>query len=379
MSNSKVNIELLRAYSEINLSNLEHNLGQLQEQLPAMCKVIAVVKADAYGHGAVQVSRHLQRLGIEHFAVASIDEAIELRINQIEGEILVLGYTPIGRREDLIYYHITQALIDESYAEKISKGKGRLRVHIKLDTGMNRLGLRATNLDALMAIYRKENLEITGTFSHLSRADSLCDEDKSFTEYQIKTFYEIIGSLKKNHIEVGKTHLQSSYGIINYPQIKCDLASPGILLYGVSSNPEENIAERLDVRPVLSLRAKVGSIKHVDKGETVGYGNHFKVEKESVIAIVTIGYADGYPRYLSKRGCKVLIRGREVPIIGNVCMDQMIVDVTSLNDIKVGSQVTLIGKDEEAYLSVNQISLLTNTINNETLTGIGQRVKKVYI
>ncbi len=376
---NKLNVKDLRAYSEINLLNLKHNLSQIEKMLQDKCKVMAVVKADAYGHGSITVSKYLQDLGVEHFGVASIDEAIELRQNNIQGEILVLGYTPISRRKDLINYNITQTVVDEIYASELCNGREKVKVHIKLDTGMNRAGEKIEKLDKLIDIYTKQNLEITGTFSHLSRADSLLEEDMKFTEKQIDNFNKTIEILKSKGIDVGKTHLQSSYGIINYNNVNCDLARPGIILYGVSSDPDDGIIEKLSLRPVLSIKTRVGLVKNVNKLETVGYGNNFKAEQDCKIAVVTIGYADGYPRSLSKKNCKVLINGKKVPVIGNVCMDQMMVDATSIEGISPGDIVTLVGGDDKSYLSIDQISRLTNTINNETLAGIGKRVTKVYI
>ena len=380
MNNFKnINKNNLRAYREINLSNIEHNLFKIQSILSDGCKIMGVIKADAYGHGAIEVATHLESLGVEHFAVASLDEAIELRNANINGEILVLGYTPINRKKDLIYYDISQTIVDFSYAYMLCESDGQVKVHIKLDTGMNRLGTKKEDIEELINIYNGNKLKIMGTFSHLSRADSLLEEDIEFTKKQINRFYDIIDLLEKNNINLGKIHLQSSYGITNYRDLRCDLVRPGIILYGVSSSPCDNSIEYLNLEPALSLKSKVGLVKDIKKNETVGYGNNFTASKDSKIAIVTIGYADGYPRGLSKRNFKVLINGKEASVIGNICMDQMLVDVSHIDNINMGDTVTLIGKDGDKSISIDKISELTNTINNETLTGIGQRVCKVYI
>ena len=196
MKNMDINYEDLRLYREISLSNLEHNLRQIEGLIDDNCKVMAIVKADAYGHGAVEVSRYLQVLGIRNFAVASIDEAIELRKANIDGEILVLGYTPISRKSDLINFNITQTIIDYDYANKICETKGKIKVHIKIDTGMNRLGENCKEIENLISIYKNNNLQIEGTFSHLSRADSLLKEDVEFTNKQIEGFYTTIIKLE---------------------------------------------------------------------------------------------------------------------------------------------------------------------------------------
>ena len=378
-STENINYEDLRAYREINLLNLKHNLHQIESLLNDNCKVMAVVKADAYGHGAVEVSKYLQNLGIIHFAVACIDEAIELRKSGIVGEILVLGYTPISRKKDLIYYNISQTIVDIDYAKELCKNEGILDVHIKLDTGMNRLGTKIEDIDELIEIYKNENLNIKGTFSHLSRADSLLEEDIKFTNNQVNKFYKIIDILKKSNIDVGKIHLQSSYGIKNYKNLKCDLVRPGILLYGVSSIPYDKTINELNLKPVLSLKAKIASVKFIHKSETVGYGNNFTSNKDMKIAVATIGYADGYPRILSRYDFNVLISGHIAKIIGNICMDQMILDVSNIDSIKIGDIITLVGEDKGEYIPIDEISKITNTINNETLTSIGKRVSKIYI
>lgn len=369
----------LRAYREINLSNLEHNLHQIKSLLNNDCKIMAVVKADAYAHGAVEVSSYLQSLGVKYFAVACIDEAIELRKANINGEILVLGYTPISRKMDLINFDICQTVVDLGYAKDLCEMDGVVKVHIKLDTGMNRLGIRNDDLEFLVDIYNNKRLKINGTFSHLSRADSMLKEDVKFTIGQIEKFYQMIDILEKSNVDVGKIHLQSSYGITNYKDLRCDLVRPGIILYGVSSSPNDSSLEVLSLKPVLSLKSKVASVKLVNQYETVGYGNNFTATKQSKIAIVTIGYADGYSRGLSKRNFKVLIKGKEANIIGNICMDQMIVDISDINNVNIGETVTLIGRDGDEFISVDRISEANNTINNETLTNISKRVSKIYI
>ena len=378
-STENINYEDLRAYREINLSNLKHNLLQIESLLNNNCKVMAVVKADAYGHGAVEVSKYLQSLGIMHFAVACIDEAIELREAGIVGEILVLGYTPTSRKKDLIYYNISQTIVDINYAKELCENEGILDVHIKLDTGMNRLGTKIEDIEELIEIYKNEKLNIKGTFSHLSRADSLLEEDVNFTNSQIDKFYKIIDILEKSNIDVGKIHLQSSYGITNYKNLKCDLVRPGIILYGVSSISYDKTLDELSLKPVLSLKTKIASVKVIHESETVGYGNNFTSNRDMKIAVATIGYADGYPRGLSRYDFKVLINGHVAKIIGNICMDQMILDVSNIENLKIGDTVTLIGEDKGGYISIDAISEVTNTINNETLTAIGKRVSKIYI
>lgn len=373
-----MNADGLRAYAEINLSNLRHNLEEIKKIVPPGCTIMAVVKADAYGHGSVMVAKCLQKAGVRSFAVAELEEAITLRKSGIKGEILILGYTPVSQKYKLIWYGLTQSIISEKYAKALCETVGTVKAHVKLDTGMNRLGEKAEDIRKIFSIYKEKRLKITGTYSHLAEADSLSKEDIAFTTRQISSFYEAISTLKNQGVLVGRVHLQSSYGILNYPGLHCDLVRPGIALYGVLSKENDTTIENLALRPVLSLKAKVMIVKEIKAGESVGYGNYFIAEQDCKIAVISIGYADGYPRSVSGIGCKVLVRGRQARIVGNICMDQMMIDITEIAGVEEGDIVTLIGRDGEEALSVNQLSRLGDTINNEILSRIGARVRKVY-
>ncbi|WP_297134521.1 serine racemase VanT catalytic subunit [Terrisporobacter sp.] len=372
----------LRAFAEINLTNFKHNIEVISNMLDEDCEIVGVVKANAYGHGAVEVASYFEGIGIKHFAVACISEGIELREGGIKNEIIVLGYTPVCQKEELIKYDLTQTLINESYAKKLSNIKGIVKGHIKLNTGMNRLGETKEHLEKIKNMYELKNINITGIFSHLSRADSDLEEDIIFTRKQIDKFNYIIDELKLDNIELGEVHLQNSYGIVKYRGIHLDLARPGIILYGVSCDPCDKILANLPknekLKPVMSLRCKVAMVKEVEEGETIGYGNNFTVNEPMRIATVTLGYADGFSRAVSKKDCKVLVHGQFGRIIGNVCMDQMMIDISNIDDVKEGDIVTIFGQDGDNYLPVNQVSELSGTITNETLSCIGNRVKRVY-
>ena len=381
-SKNDIDTSRLRAFAEINLSNFKHNINVISSMLDDECEIVAIVKANAYGHGAVEVATYFESIGIKYFAVACISEAIELRNAGINGEIIILGYTPICQKNDLIRYDLTQALISEEYAQKLNELPGIVKGHLALNTGMNRIGESRQNLDKIKKIYTLKNINITGIFSHLCRADSIKEEDILFTRKQIENFDYIIENLQSSDIDVGNTHLQNSYAITSYRDIHRDLARPGIILYGVPCDPKDNILCKLpkeeQFKPTMSLRCKVAMVKNVDKGENIGYGNNFITPKPMKIATITIGYADGFSRAVSKKNYKVLINGQYGQIVGNVCMDQTMVDVSNIDDVQEGDIVTLFGEDGENYIPVNQLSYLSGTIINETLCSIGSRVERVY-
>ena len=378
----EIDTSRLRAFAEINLTNFKHNIDVINNMLDDDCEIVGVVKANAYGHGAVQVASYFESIGIKHFAVACISEAIELRKSNIKGEIIILGYTPVCQKDELIKYDFTQALIDSKYAQELSELPGVVKCHVALNTGMNRIGENRDNIENIKSIYKMKNLDITGIFSHLCRADSEAEEDILFTRKQIENFDYIIEKLKEDKIDLGEVHLQNSYGITTYREIHRDLARPGIILYGVPCDPSDEILCKLpeneQFRPTMSLRCKVAMVKDVPAGENIGYGNNFTTTTPMKIATITIGYADGFSRAVSKKDFKVLVNGQYGRIIGNVCMDQTMIDVSNIDDVKEGDIVTLFGQDGDNYLPVNQLSKLSGTITNETLSCIGSRVERVY-
>ena len=378
----EIDTSRLRAFAEINLTNFKHNIDVINNMLDDDCEIVGVVKANAYGHGAVQVASYFESIGIKHFAVACISEAIELRKSNIKGEIIILGYTPVCQKDELIKYDFTQALIDSKYAQELSELPGVVKCHVALNTGMNRIGENRDNIENIKSIYKMKNLDITGIFSHLCRADSEAEEDILFTRKQIENFDYIIEKLKEDKIDLGEVHLQNSYGITTYREVHRDLARPGIILYGVPCDPSDEILCKLpeneQFRPTMSLRCKIAMVKDVPAGENIGYGNNFTTTTPMKIATITIGYADGFSRAVSKKDFKVLVNGQYGRIIGNVCMDQTMIDVSNIDDVKEGDIVTLFGQDGDNYLPVNQLSKLSGTITNETLSCIGSRVERVY-
>lgn len=367
-----------RAWVEINMANLRHNVKVLQASLPAGCEIMAVVKANAYGHGAAEISTYLNHININAFAVATIDEGIHLRKSGIMGEILILGYSSAVRASELFRYRLTQTVVDSKHARELNRFGKPIRIHIKVDTGMNRLGESYQHVSEIASVFDCESLKVTGIFTHLSVSDSMEQSDASFTEQQIQNFYVLLDELKAQHIQVPKVHIQSSYGVLNYPQLECDYARIGIALYGVLSTFDAQTKYSLDLRPVLALKSRVALVRTIESGESVGYGRDFVAQRQTRIAIISIGYADGFPRCLSTGKCHVLIRGTRAPIIGRICMDQLIADVTKLPDIKRGDIVTLIGKDGSEEITAEQAALNAGTITNELLSRLSDRLERVF-
>lgn len=365
-----------RSYIEISLENLEHNARVLQKAMPSGCRLMAVVKAEAYGHGSFEIATHLDKIGVRAFAVATIEEGIRLRKYGIRGEILILGYTDVQRVRELKKYDLMQSLIDFNYAAALNQKGISVKAHIKIDTGMHRLGISADECEKAGKIFAMKNIEVCGIFTHLCCADHLTPDDVAFTKRQIDSFYDLLADLQADGFRIPKIHIQNSYGLLNYPDLKCDYVRTGIALYGVLSSPEDDTLLKLDLRPVLSLKSKVVLIRSVRKGEAVGYGRAFTAQRHSRIAIVPVGYADGYPRSLSCGHGSVLIRGSIVPIIGRICMDQMAVDITDLEEAAVGDVVTLVGVDSGNELAAPMVAYGSGSISNELLSRMGRRGDK---
>ncbi len=367
-----------RAWIEINLDNLSNNINEIKSVIPAETKVMAVVKANAYGHGIIEISKKLNEIGVEDFAVATLSEGIALRKANITGNILILGYTDIENIKYVQKYNLMQTVLDYEYAKKLDEINlnDKIKVHIKINTGMNRIGESYTNIDNIIKMYQLKNVEICGIYTHLCSADTLNEQDIEFTNTQIRNFYSCIDKLKSLKYDVGKIHIQASYGILNYNDLKCDYVRPGIIMYGVYSSKEAKITKaKLNLKPVLSLKARVVTVKNIEKAESVSYGRTFVADKAMKIATVSIGYADGYPRNLSNNGAIVKINGEYANIIGRICMDQLIVDVTEIKNVKTGDVVTLIGDDEN--ISAEEVANKSNTITNELLSRLGDRLDRV--
>ena len=364
---------------EVDLDALRHNARALAAELPQGCRLMAVVKAEAYGHGAVRVAQTLLRVGIRHFAVATVEEGIALRRAGIGGEILVLGYTAPTEARRLWRYRLTQTLIDAGHAAAMDAAGYPLRAHVKIDTGMHRLGVDARDLDAVAAVFACRRLKIVGMFTHLCISDELTPEAVAFTQMQIDRFERVREMLDKSGIGQGLTvHIQNSAGLLNYPSLSYHFARVGIALYGLHSDRQTAPRLRPDLRPVMSLRSSVALVREVAAGESVGYACAWRAEGARRIAVVPIGYADGVPRHYAAGGGEALLRGIRCPVIGRVCMDQLLIDVTALPEVGAGERVTLIGRDGGEEISAEEMAERCGTITNELLSRMGERPRRVY-
>lgn len=369
-----------RAWLEINLANLRHNAVQLQKLMPQGCELMGIVKANAYGHGAKEISKELTSLGIKSFGVATIDEGIALRKHGIRGEILVLGYTDINRSGQLIRYRLTQTVIDYDYACHLNEALRKpLRVHIKVDTGMHRIGIRAEDVQQVQEIFQMNKLKIRGMFTHLCVADSHSEADIDYTQKQIASFYNLLDQLRQQGITLPKIHIQSTYGLLNYPELQCDYARIGIALYGCLSSDLDVTKEQPGLKPVMELKSRIALIRDIAEGEEVGYGRGFTAPRYCKIALLPIGYADGLPRALSGENAKVLLHGQQAPIIGRICMDQLMIDITDVPEVVPGDIVTLIGQEGKDEISAMEVAAEAGSITNELLSRLSTRLERIYI
>ena len=365
-------------WAEIDLDALVHNFKEIRKKVGPDVGVMAIVKAQGYGHGMVQVSRVLEKEGINYFGVTSPSEAFLLRKEGIKSPILILGPTMLDQAKEIISKNITQTICTKEMAlvlqGECKKLKKRFKVHIEVDTGMGRTGVpyqRALKL--IKKVVKIPELEVEGIFTHFSTAD---EEDKSFTKEQIKRFKGVLEKLEGEGIDIPVRHAANSAGVLSFPESYFNMVRPGLALYGIY--PSEYVSRSLDLHPVMSLKSKVIYLKKVKKGATISYGKTYVTNKNTTIAILPIGYEDGYNRLLSNKG-EVIIRGQRVRIAGRVCMDQTIIDVGEVSDVKVGDEVVLIGKQGQERVSVEEIAKRVNTVPHEVVCRIAGRVPRIYL
>lgn len=368
-----------RAWIELNKKNLHKNINTLSALLPPGCQLMPAVKANGYGHGAILIAKELSRCGITAFCVAAVKEGIELRRNGIKGRILVLGYTHPEQFALLRRYHLIQTVVDYSYANVLNAYGKKIKVHLKIDTGMHRLGVRHEKIAELCNIFECKNLLIDGAYTHLCADETTSPIDTKFTLAQGKAFYDVIEQLERRGYHCPKVHLQASYGLLNYPALAGNYARIGIALYGVLSNHADLDCCTAKLYPVLSVKARVASIRDLFAGEAAGYGLQYVAAQDSKIAALTIGYADGLPRALSGGVGKVLIKGHQAPIIGRICMDQTLVDITNIPNVRQGDIAVIIGKSGEYEITAYDIAEQAGTITNEVLSRLGTRLYRMMI
>lgn len=369
----------LRCYAEISLEAIGHNIREVKKRLPEGVKLLGVVKANAYGHGAVPVASYLENQ-VDYFATATIEEAVELRENCISAPILILGYVSPSQYGDLVEYDITQTI--DSYAQALALEKEAARqnrkakAHLAVDTGMTRIGFQVTEHDADEAakIADLPHIELEGMFTHFSCADQ---EDKTYCSMQMEKYDKMTALLAERGVTIPLRHICNSAGIMEFDDHRFEMVRSGIITYGIYPS-EEVKKERLDLIPALSWKSHVIHVKEVGPGIGVSYGATYVTEKPMTrIATVSAGYADGYPRALSNQGC-VLIHGKKAPIIGRICMDQMMVDVTDIPDVQVEDVVTLVGTDGDETITIEEIANPAARFDYEMLCDISSRVTRVY-
>ncbi len=362
-----------RSWIELDISALNHDVSELRRIMPDGCSLMAVVKAEAYGHGAFEIVEALHEMKVDAYGVATVDEGIALRKYGVKGLILVMGYTDPSRANDLKKYRITQTVFDLEYANKLNNTGKKNRVHIGIDSGMHRIGISASDIDGISSLFSMKNLIVDGIFSHLCVSDSSEESDIAFTDNQISAFNGMLNELKNRGYEIKTQHIQSSYGLINYPELKCDYARIGISLYGVDSASDTYKSSDISLKPVMSLKTKIIQLRTLEAGESVGYGRAFVTERKTRVAVLPIGYADGFPRCLSGKA-SVIICGKKASVIGRICMDQMMVDVTDIEDAKLDSVATLIGTDGNVTITAEEVAFQAETITNEIFSRLGKRL-----
>ncbi|MFQ5867159.1 MAG: alanine racemase [bacterium] len=365
-------------WAEIDLGAFRHNFREIKRKFRKGVSSLPVVKADGYGHGMEEIARASLSCGAKLLGVANIEEGIFLRKRGITAPILILGSVyPLSNFSYILRYNLSPTICSLEASEELSKiakrRRRKVRVHIKVDTGMGRIGISAQNAVSLVKrVVQLPGVLVEGIFTHLAAADS----DYEFTMEQIRKFQSVTDGLKRDNISIKYIHAANSTAILAYPDAHFNLVRPGISLYGLV--PFEGAEREIDLKPVMQLKTRIVFIKRVKKGTSISYGRTWKAKRESIIGTLPIGYADGYSRLLSNRG-EVLICGSRVPIVGRVCMDMCMVDVTPPPDVKVGEEVVLIGSQGKERITADEIAKLTGTITYEVVCGISKRVPRIYL
>jgi len=371
-------MDTYRVCANINLDAFLHNVSELRRNVHKDTMLMGVVKADGYGHGAVKMADILVKAGTEWLGVATIDEGIQLRLHGIRTPILVLGFTPKEHYQELAIYDLTPTIFSYDMAAGINQmAKAShvvLDVHIKIDTGMGRLGFSCAEATSqMLRINALKNLNMQGIFTHFACSDAL---DKASAYLQLAEFKQVILSLAEAGIDIPIKHCSNSGAVIDMPEANMDMVRPGISLYGLYPSAEVD-HQSVRLKPVMEIKSHIILVKELLENSGIGYGLTFTTKRKTRVATIPIGYGDGYPRALSNQG-RVLVRGHFVPIIGRICMDQLMVDITDFDDIILGDEVTLIGRDKDELISVEEAAAMAGSFNYEFVCNIGRRVPRVY-
>lgn len=383
-----MNYKLSRAWAEINIDKIQQNIINIKNHIGKNTKLMAVVKADAYGHGFWEIAKIAVNSGCDYLAVACISEAKQIRRRGIDTPILILGDTPIECVPDLFMYNVIPTIFEENMPKAISdyaiKNNLSLKIHIKVDTGMGRLGfnyfdadqeMKNNTIKKILDISRLEGIECDGIFTHFSNADE--ENGYSQTNEQFLKFMDIIEELEKNNLVIPIKHTANSAAICLYNKMHLSMVRAGLILYG--EYPSEYVKKNttLKVSPAMEIKARISQIKDIKAGQGISYGKTFVAQTNKRVATVSIGYADSYFRGLSNKS-RVIVNGEFAYQIGNICMDQMVIDVTDIKDVHYGTEVILIGKDNGLEISFSDISSILGTINYEVMCDVGKRVAKAY-
>ncbi len=372
-----------RNWAEIKLDNLKHNVERIKETISNNAKILGVIKADGYGTGSVRAAEVLRECGVDFFAVACVEEAIALRNAGAKEDILILGYTGDKYLKEIFDYDITPTVFDKAFAKSLSdyavKRNKKIKIHIKLDTGMGRIGF-LTNPDhiektseEILEISSLPMLEIEGIFTHFALAD---DENTAYTESQFERFMKVNEELKARGLDIKIKHCANSAAIMMYPKTHLDMVRPGIILYGCYPSPYLE-GKKFELKPVMEFKTKIINLKEVEPGCAISYGCTFVTERKSKIATIPVGYADGLSRNLSGK-YSVLVNGQYAPIVGRICMDQCMIDVTDVNNISTEDEVVIFGEQKGVKNPIEKMAEILGTINYEILCDIGKRVPRVY-
>ncbi len=375
-----MNDKIRPAWVEINRKKAIHNFLEVRRAVGPNVKICAVVKADSYGMGSVELSKMYLENGVDMFAVAVISEAFELRQEIKNKDILVLGYTPEEFYDDAINNDITLTIYNYELAEKLNMIAKNLnkkaKIHIKVETGMNRLGFLPTEENAykVAAIAKMDNISIEGLFSHQAKAD---EKDKTTAHVQGQRFISFINMLEERNVTIPIKHIANSATIIDLPEYYFDMVRPGIILSGFYPSDEVNMDEyKFEI--CVTLKAKVANVKTIGSGEGVGYGHLFKAEKPTVVGTIPLGYADGYSRLLSNKGY-IVVKGAKCPILGKVCMDQFMVDLSGVENPQIGDEAIIYGNGNDGAMTAEDVANMRGTISYEVLTNLGKRLPKIYV
>ena len=376
---------LKRTWAEVSLDNLEHNYRAIKNHIPEGCRFLGVMKADAYGHGAVPLSHALCELGAEYLAVSNLEEAIQLRRGGVRAPMLILGYTPASFADTMVFMDITQEVHSLEYAKELDTALAGtnyiLNVHLKLDTGMTRIGFFAYDhertLPELLEVCGLPHLHVEGVFTHFCVADSKAPEDEAFTRTQYARFTAMLDALAAYGIRPELRHCASSGATILYPELALDMVRPGIATYGHA--PSEDAEGILDLRPLMTVRTTVAQLREIPAGTSISYGRTYTAERDMRVAVLPIGYADGLLRGLSGK-VSFRIRGKMARSVGRICMDMCMVDVSEIPGIRVGDEAALFGYDTDGtLLPCERIAQQAGTISYEILCGISKRIPRIYM